>query len=100
MSKQHKRTNGSATHEPHALAPQAMAAAPAPDAQQQVQINPVDAARFALQFLSRAHLTPPERNAYDIAEGMLKAIASGAVVLMQAPIAQPGVDTAPTLPPA
>ena len=45
------------------------------------QVNPREAAAFALQFLGRCSHTRAEREAYDVAEGMLNAIMSGQVVL-------------------
>lgn len=61
---------------------------------QVVQVNPQQAAQFALMFLQRASHTRAEREAYDYAEGLLQAIASGQVILappqaMPAQTAQP-----------
>jgi len=64
-------------------------------------INPREAAAFALQFLGRCSHRRAEREAYDVAEGMLNAIVSGQVVLAPPP-AMPALtgDAAPTGPPA
>lgn len=53
--------------------------------QQQVNINPQQAAAFALQFLESVAHTRAQREAFDIAVGMLQAIASGQVVLAPPP---------------
>ena len=45
------------------------------------QINPQQAAAFALQFLGRCSHTRAEREAYDNVEAMLNAIMNGHVVL-------------------
>ena len=45
------------------------------------QINPQEAARCALNFLARVSFTAGERQAFDIAEALLQAIANGVVVL-------------------
>jgi hypothetical protein len=55
----------------------------------QMQVNPQQAAQFALTFLARADMKPAERDAYAVAEGLLNAILSGQVVL--APPAPPAV---------
>jgi len=52
---------------------------------QQVQINPQQAATFALQFLEQVPHTRAQREAYDIAVGMLQAIATGQVILAPPP---------------
>lgn len=65
---------------------------------QPVQINPVQAAQFALMFLQRTDMKPTERDAYAIAEGMLNAIVQGQVVL--APPARAMIETPPPEPPA
>lgn len=49
----------------------------------QVQINPVQAAQYALMFLARVPHTLTEREQFDIASGMLQAIAAGQVQLAQ-----------------
>lgn len=54
---------------------------------QPVQINPVQAAQFALMFLQRTDMKPTERDAYAVAEGMLNAIVTGQVVLAPPPSA-------------
>jgi len=55
-----------------------------------MNVNPRDAAVFALQFLEHVTHTHAQRQAYDMAVGMLQAIASGQVVLAPppAPVAQ------------
>lgn len=53
-------------------------------APQTMQVNPMQAAAFALQFLARAPTTRAEREGYDMAEALLQAIASGQVNLAQA----------------
>ena len=52
---------------------------------QQVQVNPIQAASFALQFPDSVPHTRAQREAYDIAVGMLQAIATGQVVLAPPP---------------
>jgi len=64
-----------------------------------VQVNPQQAAAFALQFLPRVPHTHAEREAFDMATMFLQAIASGQVQLVPAqPQAQaPALDApAPT----
>jgi hypothetical protein len=51
---------------------------------QQVQVNPIECARNALNFLSRAAFTRNERAAFDQCEGMLAAIVEGQIVLTPA----------------
>jgi hypothetical protein len=51
----------------------------------QVQINPQQAAAYALQFLEMVPHTRAQREQYDIATGMLQAIATGQVVLAPPP---------------
>jgi hypothetical protein len=46
-----------------------------------IQVNPMQAAQFALTFLARTDMKPHERDMFAVAEGMLKAIVSGQVVL-------------------
>lgn len=58
-------------------------------------INPQEAARFALGFLARVSFTASERQAFDIAEAMLQAIANGVVVLSTGP--QPDTTPPPDL---
>ena len=55
------------------------------DKQQQVQINPQQAASFALQFLDGVPHTRAQREQYDIAVGLLTAIVSGQVILSPPP---------------
>jgi hypothetical protein len=55
------------------------------NAQQSMQVNPVECARNALNFLSRAAFTRAERQAFDQCEGMLAAIVEGQVILQQPP---------------
>lgn len=50
-------------------------------APQTVQVNPLQAAAFALQFLPRAPHTHAEREAFDIATMFLQAIAGGQVTV-------------------
>ena len=61
-----------------------------------VQVNPVQAAQWALTFLVRADIKPPEREAYGIAEALLHAIANGSVILAPPP---PRPELAPPAPP-
>jgi hypothetical protein len=65
------------------------------NASQAVQVNPVECARNALNFLSRAAFTRNERQAFDQCEGLLAAIADGQLVLTQA--AQKEAASVPTL---
>lgn len=58
-----------------------------------VNVNPQQAAVYALQFLPRVPHTHAEREAYDVAVMFLQAIASGQVQLQAA-------QQAPALPPA
>lgn len=51
----------------------------------QVQINPQQAASFALQFLDGVPHTRAQREQYDIAVGLLTAIVSGQVILSPPP---------------
>jgi hypothetical protein len=55
------------------------------DTTQPVQINPQIAASYALQFLEQVAHTRAQREQYDIATGMLQAIATGQVVLAPPP---------------
>lgn len=57
---------------------------------QVIQVNPVQAAAFALQFLPRAPHTHGEREAYDVATMFLQAICNGQVQLVANP--QPQVQ--------
>lgn len=52
---------------------------------QQVNINPREAALFALQFIEGVAHTRAQRETYDIAVSMLQAIATGQVVLAPPP---------------
>lgn len=52
---------------------------------QTMQINPQQAAVYALQFLENVQHTRAQREAYDIAVSMLQAIAAGTVQLSQPP---------------
>jgi hypothetical protein len=71
------------------------------DAPQQMQVNPVQAAGFALQFLPRAPHTHAEREAFDLATMLLQAIAGGQVVLAAAThTPAPHVPHVPPVPPA
>jgi hypothetical protein len=69
----------------------------APGAQQVVQVNPQQAAAFALQLIARAPTTRAEREGYDMAEMFLQAIVNGQVLLAPAPAPQP-VQVAPVDP--
>jgi len=51
------------------------------DKQPPVNINPMQAAVFALQFIEGVAHTRAQREQYDIAVAMLQAIAAGQVVL-------------------
>jgi phage gp36-like protein len=55
---------------------------------QPTQINPQTAATYALQFLENVAHTRAQREAYDIAVGLLQAIASGQVSIGPPPRAQ------------
>lgn len=59
------------------------------------QINPQEAARCALTFLARVSFTAGERQAFDIAEALLQAIANGVVVLASGP--QPEATPTPDM---
>jgi phage gp36-like protein len=48
---------------------------------QTISVNPQQAAAFAMQFLEAVAHTRAQREAYDMAVGMLQAIASGQVIL-------------------
>jgi hypothetical protein len=50
---------------------------------QNVQINPLEAAQFALIFLGRATFTRNERQMFDVADALLNAIVSGKVQITQ-----------------
>jgi len=54
-------------------------------APQTVQVNPMQAAAFALQFLPRCPHTQAEREAFDVATMFLQAIANGQVTANVAP---------------
>lgn len=60
---------------------------------QQVQVNPVECARYALVLLSRATFNGQERPMYDLAESLLRAIAEGRVTC--APVQAPEPIPAP-----
>jgi hypothetical protein len=63
----------------------------------QIQVNPAQAAAFALQFLENVVHTRAQREAFDMAVGMLQAIATGQVVLAPPPAlpqVAPQVETA------
>ena len=62
-----------------------------------VNINPVQAAQFALMFLARADMKASEREPYAYAEGLLHAIAGGQVQLMPVNQAAPAAPEAPTV---
>jgi hypothetical protein len=52
---------------------------------QQMQVNPIQAAQYALMFLDSVPHTRAQREPYDMAVGLLQAIASGQVILAPAP---------------
>jgi len=52
---------------------------------QQMQVNPMQAAVFALQFLENVPHSRAQREAFDMAMGLLQAIASGQVVIAPPP---------------
>lgn len=52
-------------------------------------ISAAQAAQFALIFLSRANFNAGERQMYDVAEGLLRAIAEARVVLTNPPVEIP-----------
>jgi hypothetical protein len=52
---------------------------------QTLEVNPVDCARFALGFLGRATFNASERQAFDLAEGLLRAIVGGQCVISPPP---------------
>jgi hypothetical protein len=52
---------------------------------QNMQVNPIEAARFALLFLSRVQFNASERHMYDISEALLQAIVAGRVQLVEVP---------------
>lgn len=54
-------------------------------ASQQVNINPMQAAAYALQFLDGVAHTRAQREAFDIAVSMLQAIVNGQVILAPPP---------------
>jgi len=66
--------------------------------QQKVSINPQQAAAYALQFLDDVAHTRAQREQYDIAVGMLQAIATGQVVLAPPPAPVMGQTGEPTQP--
>lgn len=62
----------------------------------QVNVNPQQAAVYALQFLDGVAHTRAQREQYDIAVAMLQAIASGQVILappVQLPASAPQPET-------
>lgn len=63
---------------------------------QNMQVNPIEAARYALLFLSRASFNASERQAFDISEALLQAIVNGKVQLSEAP--QTGNGKSPASP--
>lgn len=54
---------------------------------QQVSLNPQDAARAALMFLARANFQRHERQAFDVADQFLEAVANGQLIVSVAPAA-------------
>jgi hypothetical protein len=63
---------------------------------QQIQVNPIDAARAALAFLQRVQFNASERAAFDAVEAMLNAIAKGEVSLAQGQQPMPPLGEATT----
>jgi hypothetical protein len=57
-----------------------------PNGNGQQQINPIEAAQFALIFLGRATFTRQERQMFDVADALLNAIVSGQVQLASPPM--------------
>lgn len=51
---------------------------------QQMQINPVEVARFGLALMQRVQFTAMERQGFDALEALLNAIAQGRVMLTEA----------------
>jgi len=70
--------NGQGMNGSEASAPQAL-----PPGVQRVQASPAEAANYALQFLGRAMFNRQERQAFDLAEAMLRAIVSGELTITQ-----------------
>jgi hypothetical protein len=68
------------------------------DQQHQISINPQQAATFALQFLEQVPHTRAQREAYDIATGMLQAIVNGQVILAPPPPPLMGQTVTPEAP--
>jgi hypothetical protein len=66
------------------------------DKGQTVSVNPQTAAAYAIQFLEQVPHTRAQRDAYDMAVGLLQAIATGQVVIApgaQAPQAAAQAET-------
>ena len=59
----------------------------------QTQINPLEAAGFALQFLARVPHTLAERAAFDVATALLQAISEGRA-LVSAPPSRAALEAA------
>jgi hypothetical protein len=66
-------------------APAPSAAPMMPPAAPQIQINPAQAAAFALEFLERASHTRAERERFDMAQALLTAIMQGRVIISAPP---------------
>jgi len=64
-----------------------------------VQVNPMQAAAFALQFLPRCPHTQAEREAFDVATMFLQAIAGGQVTVAATQAAPPAIVDPPAPPP-
>lgn len=79
--------------------------APAQNQPQIMQVNPMQAASFAVNFLDRCTIRGEEVEAFQVARGLLQAIATGQVVLAPpatehvAPTADPKPVKGPANPP-
>lgn len=60
-----------------------------------ININPQQAAAFAMQFIAEVPHTRAQREAYDIAVALLTAIANGQVQITQAPQPAPLQEGSP-----
>ena len=59
------------------------------DKQTPIQVSPIQAAAYALQFLEQVAHTRAQREAYDIGVSLLQAIASGQVIIAPASAVAP-----------
>lgn len=64
-----------------------------------VQVNPAQAAAFALQFIDQVPHARAQREAFDVACMFLQAIVSGQLVLATPPAPAPALETPPPDPP-